>query len=739
MNAIADGKKTKVLTNRAPRAVAKGARAVTRAKTGRAAPDEVGEAVKVGTVDKAGPSGAVPRDLHVPLDRLVLGEANVRRVQRADGLEELAALIDAQGLLQRLSVVAQDDGRFAVVAGGRRLRALQLLAERGRLAGTHPVECRLCDAVQARQVSLAENSGREAMHPADQMVAFRQLIEDEHLSVAQVAQRFGVSVLSVERRLRLARLAPRFIAMYRAGEIDNDQLQALALIDDLQAQEAVWDGLRPHDRSAWRIRDAVTAEACSADSRLARFVGLDAYEAEGGAVRRDLFASGEDLSGIFLDDLPRLHALAMERLRGHAEAVRTEGWSWVEVTLDTDRAAWRGFGFEAQGERAPTPEEAQALAGLEALALTSAQALDAHQTDGDPEADDFEAREAQLGGALDEVEDKLEAARAALRQWSPEQLARAGALVRLDSRGEVVVERGLVRPADRAARRSVARGAEGAGEGMAAEDEAAQPSQARTGDAARGAFSERLMRDLSAHRTAALQAALLQQPHVALAALAHRMAETVFSLYGPGNDIVRVSTRVCGDGTLAQAATDHGDSRAAGVLGQAEGLWGDLLPGKPDALFAWLLAQPQEVLLDLLAYCTARSVDAIRTRMPSRADMSDALAAALGLDMADWWQPTQRHYLLHVSKSAMCEAVREATGAEVPAPLTSLKKPALAAHCASQLEGTRWLPLPLRARHAQSEENEEREENAASETAPGEGAEEEGEGEEADADRRTQG
>lgn len=707
MNAIANGKKARAgtLTTGAPRAAAKPVRAGTRAKTGRAAPVEAGKAGKAGT---AGAAGALSRDLRVPLDRLVLGAANVRRVQRADGLEELAALIDAQGLLQRLSVVAQDDGRFAVVAGGRRLRALQLLAERGRLPGDHPVECRLCDAAQARQVSLAENSGREAMHPADQMVAFRQLIDDEHLSVAQVAERFGVSVLSVERRLRLARLAPRFIAMYRAGEIDNDQLQALALIDDLQAQEAVWDGLRPHDRSAWRIRDAVTAEACSADSRLARFVGLDAYEAEGGAVRRDLFASGDDLAGIFLDDLPRLHALAMDRLRGHAEAVRTEGWSWVEVTLDTDRAAWRGFGFEAQGERGPTPEEAQALAGLEALQRTCAQALDAHQAEGDPDADDFEAREAQLGGMLDEVQDQLEAARAALRQWSPEQLARAGALVRLDSQGAVVTERGLVRPADRAARRGVPGSGQGAGAGTTADDEAVQPPQAQAGESARGGFSERLMRDLSAHRTAALQAALLQQPHLALAALTHRMAETVFSLYGPGNDIVRVFTRVCGDGALAQAATDHGDSRAAGVLGQAEGLWGDRLPGNPDALFAWLLAQPQEVLLDLLAYCTARSIDAIRLRMPSRPDMSDALAAALGLDMADWWQPTQRHYLMHVSKSAMCEAVREATGTEVPASLAALRKPALAAHCASLLEGTRWVPLPLRT-HAQREVNQEEE------------------------------
>jgi ParB family chromosome partitioning protein len=236
------------------------------------------------------------RDVLVPLERLFISEANVRKVHHEEGLVELAALIDAQGLLQRLCVVAQPDERFAVVAGGRRLRAMQVLAQSGRWPASHPVECKLYAQSQALQVSLAENSGREGMHPADQMEAFKRLIDHENLTVAQVASRFGVSPLTVERRLKLARLSPRFLDMYRADEIEPDQLQALALIESHATQEAVWDGLGPFDRSAWRIRTAMTSEACSADSRLARFVGLAAYEAAGGTVRRDLFTSMDDLS-----------------------------------------------------------------------------------------------------------------------------------------------------------------------------------------------------------------------------------------------------------------------------------------------------------------------------------------------------------------------------------------------------------------------------------------------------------
>lgn len=635
-----------------------------------------------------------PRDLLVPLDQLVLGEANVRRVHGAEGLEELAALIDAQGLLQRLSVVAQDNGRYAVVAGGRRLRALQLLARRGRVQADHPVECRQCDASQARQVSLAENSGREAMHPADQMIAFRELVEQEHLSVAQVAQRFGVCALTVQRRLRLARLAPRFVAMYREGEIDNDQLQALALVDDPAAQEAVWDGLRPHDRSAWRIREVVTAEACSADSRLARFVGLDAYEAEGGAVRRDLFASDDGLGGIFLEDLPMLHALAMDRLRGVAAAVQAEGWAWVDCTLDTERAAWRGFGIEDRSPREPSHDEALQLQRLAAELHGCELALDVYRDEGDVEAEDVEQREGMLCDAVDAAQERLDMAREALRHWTPEQLAGAGALVRLDPRGDIVVERGLVKPADTdSSARPVCSDDAGMDAGMPAH--------------ARAEIGERLMRDLGSHRTAALQAALVQSPQVALAALAHRMAEAVFGLYGRGNDIVRVTTRVCGDGTLALAASGYADSRAGAVLAQAERDWDECLPGRPEALFAWLLAQPQDRVLELLAYCTARSIDAIGTRSQSRADMSDALATALGVDMADWWQATPQHYLQHVSKRAMLDAVREATGAQPPLALAALKKPELAAHCAALIQGTRWLPQPLRVRGLQDASNGE--------------------------------
>lgn len=211
-------------------------------------------------------------------------------------------------------------------------------------------------------------------------------------------------------------------------------------------------------------------------------------------------------------------------------------------------------------------------------------------------------------------------------------------------------------------------------------------------------FSTELMRDLSAHRTAALQAALMRHPRIALVTLVHRMAETVFGLYGAGNNIVKVTVQTTGDATLSQDASCLAASRAGLLLESMAADWLDhRLPVLPSALFPWLLSQPERVLLELLAYCTARSVNVIDAR-PRAFDHGDALAEALGLDMADWWKPTAATYLDSVSLPQALEAVEEATGIDATKATAGMTKAAAMAYCASKLDGTRWLPEPLRAK-----------------------------------------
>jgi ParB family chromosome partitioning protein len=186
------------------------------------------------------------------------------------------------------------------------------------------------------------------------------------------------------------------------------------------------------------------------------------------------------------------------------------------------------------------------------------------------------------------------------------------------------------------------------------------------------------------------------------------MAETVFGHYGRGNDVVKVSVHVTSDYTLAQQASDYENSPAGTLLSQAHTEWGDRLPGNPEAMFSWLLGQERESLLELLAYCTARSIDAIAGRERSH-DQSDAIAEALGVDVADWWRPSTANYLSHVSKAKALEAVKEATGIDATKAVAGMKKPDAIAHCASKLEGTRWLPAPLRPLTADPRSTEDEE------------------------------
>lgn len=124
-------------------------------------------------------------------------------------MQELAASIAAPGLLQSLVVRKAKKGKFAVVAGGRRLSALRLLADAGKIEADYAVPCHLLDgAADAAEISLAENSVREPMHPADEFEAFRSLV-DGGMSEADVAARFGVTEAVVSRRLRLARVSPQ--------------------------------------------------------------------------------------------------------------------------------------------------------------------------------------------------------------------------------------------------------------------------------------------------------------------------------------------------------------------------------------------------------------------------------------------------------------------------------------------------------------------------------------------------
>ena len=331
---------------------------------------------------------------------------------------------------------------------------MQALAAEGALDEDHPVPCRMIgDIVAAEEVSLAENSIRAAMHPADQVEAFRRLA-DAGNTAAAIAARFGVSERTVEKRLRLGNAAPVLLQAYRAGEIDLETLMAFAVTTDQARQSAVWEtvsqqGYRP---GAWQIKRLLTEDRVPATSAIARFVGIETYEAAGGQIDRDLFAE-EDERGIWFDDPDLLNKLAMDNLQAAARELETR-WKWAEARLDVDWSATASFVRVRPQPAKPTDGE---KAEIERLRTRNGE-LANMDDDGWTEelVEEAEGNEERL----DEIEATIEA-RAVYRR---EDIAIAGCIATVGNDGELKLIQGLVRPEDMPAREAGEAGAAGHGD-----------------------------------------------------------------------------------------------------------------------------------------------------------------------------------------------------------------------------------------------------------------------------------
>lgn len=630
--------------------------------------------------------------LSVPLASLVPSRFNVRR-HSIGQVEELAALIEAQGLLHRRVVTEQEVGRgksrklrFAVAAGERRRRAMLLLQQRGRLTKEHEVLCELVPPERALELSLAENSGREAMHPADEFEAFKALIE-EGKGVEDVAARFGVSVLTVQRRLKLSALSPKLLALYREDGINLDQLMALTLSDDHAVQERTWFDAQPWDKSLAALRRRLTVgEVEAAGSALVRFVGIEDYEAAGGVAWRDLF---DDEQSRFLSDSALLERLATEKLEALAGTVREEGWKWIVARLSVDSQAQRQFAHCAHTNRKPTDAEQEELDALDRRAAEleqQAQALDDAPEWSPDEADVIDLEEQDIAVRRKVIQE-------ALKTWAPEQKAHAGVIVTIGRDWDVEVMRGLVRDEDRKAIAAAVRSNVATDQGNA-DGEPQSSSLSAAPERRAPGCSEALTKRLAAHRTMALQAMLKQNVAMALASVVRVFVLRTFGADYPREaSALQVSPQLSAY-ALEAAADDLKTSRAWEAVQQAKDAWQARLPEQQGEWFEWLLGLSLAELIDLLALCSALTANALPTA--GAAGSVNAIAGALGLDMAEWWEPTAEGYLNHVPKTQIIVALKEAGPELAGGGIEAMKKDALVSAAESRLTGLRWLPEPLR-------------------------------------------
>ncbi len=613
----------------------------------------------------------------IPVAQLQLSPLNARKTHGDEGIEELAALILSQGVLQNLivheiahtsAINAKRQPSYAVVAGGRRWRALQRLVQEKSIKKTYGVPCRLISIAEALHASVAENSGRQEMHPADQFEAFRLMI-DAGKSIEEVAAAFGITPLVVQRRLRLANVAPEFVELYREDSLTLDVLMAFAVTDDHEAQRQAWRSLSEHDHSPHSIREALLVHDVALSEPVAQFVGLAAYETAGGAVRRDLFAQDDDA---ILLDAALVRTLANRKLQEHAERLKAEGLSWVDTCVAFDYSVRSAYRRVQQTYRDPTEGEQCRTAELEAMLETLRDEEENNDAEDATDAPGESQQPEPVGERIDRVEAELEAIREQRIVPDPQQLSRSGAVVYVGRDGTLQVERELLQPND------------------AAKLQRAKPTARPSKPASPNSHSASLVRRLTAQRTLALQATIAAWPDIALVALTHRLAlRTLYSELSAS--AVNISGSVI---ELIKDAPELTGSKAQRVLEDRREQLCELLPSDANALFSALSALPQAQLFDVLAYCVARCISDISSDEQARP--AALLTQAVGLDMREWWTPTAEGYLSFIPKGRIMDVVREAVSPEAVVPLKHLKKEPLAKAAADKLAGTGWLPAVLK-------------------------------------------
>ena len=219
---------------------------------------------------------------------------------------------------------------------------------------------------------------------------------------------------------------------------------------------------------------------------------------------------------------------------------------------------------------------------------------------------------------------------------------------------------------------------------------------------------EKLVIELSAHRTIALRNAVGSNPHVAMTALLHKLARDAFRRSTHGATVqVSVHEVFCGN-----QGTDLKTTPYAKAVDKRHAAWKAKVPTDDDALWDWLVALDDENRMALLAHCMSLGINALYERpnpmsatgiserqLQARMAEADRLARVTGLDMAEaGFRPTVANYFGRVTKQRILEAIAEAVGESTANLLDNQKKDKMwmASEAEERLANTGWLPEPLR-------------------------------------------
>ena len=651
---------------------------------------------------------------NVAVSKLAISPHNVRRTAAsAEDDNELKASILANGVGQNLIVHAKrakGKETFLVAAGGRRLRALEALLAEDRIPDTFEVPVRVVSEKEAEEISLVENVVRSGMHPADEFEAFARLI-DGGATIEEVATRFGTSPINVERRMKLGKLHPDLLTLYREGCMTLEACKALTLTSDHARQWQAWEATeteRRYNRNGLQhmIRRILTADGMSSNSKIGRLVDVALYEAEGGQLSRDLFGRPDGGVNFTFENVALAEKLALAALEKHADTLRGN-WKWVEVSLEPEphRQGWSRL----NPVPLDVPEELRAELDRVCARMIDLEECDDEDAWTDAMSEELDELYEKRGELTTRVEDCL--------GFTAEQKAASGVIVGPGHDG-ITEAKAILNPDDIAAieeANRAARAAEEAAETAKAENSDADlasddenddangsqkdepttgpvpatpaptvlPGQpagiARTAEAIeRGEVeqkdapihSQSLDLDLRQTRRQILAAHVAGDFGAAFDMLLWQMAMGILSVSYVSGRPLECNFRPDRD---APGSAKLDDTAAKALLAaHEEGLSLDFMQLAPAESFAALCELPDEDKQALFAWC-------VSTMLVSQSTpVIEAVGVRLGVQVAQFWRPTAENYWSRVKKDVSLDAARETVGMDWASDHKDQKKGVLA-------------------------------------------------------------
>ncbi|GHE05868.1 hypothetical protein GCM10008024_38220 [Allgaiera indica] len=559
------------------------------------------------------------KPVSVAIGDLTAHPANVRsnspETYDPENIAHLKASIAVLGLLQPL-LVQKIDGRYAVLAGGRRHAALKELvadkSEKGFTAKTK-VDCRLvpedCDVTTA--LSLAENITQAPMNAIDEFEAFARMMEIDGQSPETIAKTFGTTVAAVKGRLRYGLIHPYIRAAARAKTITLDTMKAFAEHPSQQVQKEVYEALTKEDSylQAYTVRQALKSRGVQVSDDIGAFVRAD-YEARGGAVAADLL---EEHS--VLEDAALVETILLEKLGAAAEEARKRlGFAWADAMVRNDYATMAEYGRVYPGPIEPDEAGQKRIDEITA----ELEQLQLEMEDEGLEDDTYNALYERVDALEEEARDLQEA-------YSAEDLARSGVIASWQG-GKITLHIGLVRPEDTV-------------KGEGARGAASDPTGEGTSDAGEITYPASLAEDLKTERAMALGAAMALHPEATLDLTLFKLVSDVLTSGMSVTQAIKVEARKEYRSHAKMDEIDETSLEQVAVAHDALNLsWLDEARSPADQFAAFRALEAGEKA-KLVAYATANTTQSCFARDRQRDSLMHDFEIEIMPDIRVHWTP----------------------------------------------------------------------------------------------------